>query len=165
MCFKLLGSTSCAHIHLGNLLQDLHCVIPHLSDTPPTPRFDLLKHSRGNHLLCFLVSGTFQDPLFLSLPSTTLQANHNADSDNTGQSQRRFYRNTTVKRAQTNISFSVLIFTSILLLLWTVFCLSYQSYRSVSNQASWLLSIRSWVWPRSGNGSVWWPRSGRVSVW
>lgn len=42
---------------------------------------------------------------------------------------------------------------------------SYQSYRSVSNQASWLLSIRSWVWPRSGNGSVWWPRSGRVSVW
>jgi len=39
------------------------------------------------------------------------------------------------------------------------------SYRSVSNQASWLLSIRSWVWPRSGSGSVWWPRSGRVSAW
>lgn len=42
---------------------------------------------------------------------------------------------------------------------------THQSYRSVSNQASWLLSIRSWVWPRSGSGSVWWPRSGRVSAW
>ena len=30
MCFKLLRSTSCALIHLGNLFQDRHCVIPHL---------------------------------------------------------------------------------------------------------------------------------------
>lgn len=34
----------------------------------------------------------FPRPLFLSLPSTTLQANHNAHSDNTGQSLRRFYQ-------------------------------------------------------------------------
>lgn len=104
MCFKLLRSTSCALIHLGNLLQDLHCVI-HISDalTPaPTPHFNLLKHSRGNHLLWFLVSGTFQDPFFPSLPSTTLQANHNADSDNTGQSLCRFSQNTAAKRAKDN---------------------------------------------------------------
>lgn len=139
MCFKLLRSNSCALIHIGNLLQDLHCVIPRLTVSltpsfPPPPGFDLLKHSCGNHLFVFLCQALSRTPLFLSLPSTlfrsiimllqTIQANHNAGSI----------------RIQ-------------------------QSYRSVSNQASWLLSIRSWVWPRSGNGSVWWPRSGRVSAW
>jgi len=130
MCFKLFK----IHLMCTHPFNLLHCVIP--SDTliasfpPASTCFNIPMATIFYIFLC----GTFQDLLSLSLPLTTLQANHNAASDNTGQSQWRFYPNTTI-------------------------------YRSVSNQASWLLSIRSWLWPRSGNGSVWWPRSGRVSAW
>lgn len=139
MCFQLLRSTSCAHIHIGNLLQDLHCVIPHLSLilSPPflfPPGSTCLNIPVATIFFVFLCQALSKTPyssLYLQqlyrpiiMLLQTIQANHNAGSI----------------RIQ-------------------------QSYRSVSNQASWLLSIRSWVWPRSGSGSVWWPRSGRVSAW
>lgn len=96
MCFKLLRSTSCALIQLGNLLQDLHCVIPHLSDTlTPPPQFQLALTFLWQPSL-FSCVRHFPRPLIPFFTFNTLQANHNAVSDYTGQSQCRFYQNTTI---------------------------------------------------------------------
>lgn len=165
MCFKLLRSTSCALIHLGNLLQDLHCVILHIWYFKPPPHthtstcFNIPVATIFFVFLCQALSKTPCSSLYLQqlfrpiiMLIQTIQANHNAGSIRIQ-----------LQPEKNNQSIHVLL----LVLQYCLYCgsMTYQSYRSVSNQASWLLSIRSWVWPRSGNGSVWWPKSGRVSVW
>lgn len=88
ICFTLKINLICTHSNRSPAL---------IFDTWKffAPRFNLLKQSCGNHL-CFLVSGTFQDPLFLFflfffvLPSAlyraiimlfqTRQDSHNAGS-------------------------------------------------------------------------------------
>lgn len=108
------------------------------------------------------MSGTFQD-LFFSFTNSP-GANHYADSDNIGRSQCRF-NPTHLEEGKETGNISLLAQLRRREEKRKPLAETHHSYRSVSNQASWLLSIRSWVWPRSGSGSVWWPRSGRVSAW
>lgn len=123
MCFKLLRSTSCALIHLGNLLQDLHCVIPHLFDTstpafPPLLRlaltfpwqpsslFSCVRHFPRPLIPLFYLQQLYR-PIIMLIQ--TIQANHNAGS----------IRIQLQKEHRTKYSINVLLFISILLLLWS----------------------------------------------
>lgn len=102
MCFTLLRSTSCALIQIDNLLLNLHCVISLILGNLLSSSVSTCLNNPVATVFDFLspfVSGTSLDliPFFRPLFTlNTLQGNRNAASDNTGQSQCRFYWKITI---------------------------------------------------------------------
>lgn len=102
-CVSHLRSISCAFIQTDNLLSDLHCVFPHVryfkSFVPWSP-FSTYLNIPVATIFIFMCQALSKTLYFSNF--NTLQGNHNAVSDNTGQSRCRFYQKTTAKE-QKNI--------------------------------------------------------------